>query len=294
MAASPEPATRLEILDGNIALLTLDQPGSRANTLGQAVLGELEGRIREIGRPQRPDRPDPAQRQARHVHRRRRPQGTRRRQARRRYGPHAWSSAASTSSPPSRSCRSRPSPPSTAPAWAAAWSWPSASTTAWPASHPKTEIGLPEMKIGLIPGWGGTQRLTRLIGPSLAAEMICSGEPAKADRARQLGLVFDVVPSEQLLDEALRLLAMGASDRRLARSARERKQQPVGLSEEQLGFTFAVLRAQVLAKTGGQYPAAAGRARRHRQGLQPAAGRRAQGRDRGVRAAGRQSRSRAT
>ena len=46
MAASAEAVTRLEILEGNVALLTLDQPGSRANTLGQAVLGELEGRLR--------------------------------------------------------------------------------------------------------------------------------------------------------------------------------------------------------------------------------------------------------
>src|SRR5438105_3258851 len=48
MAASAEAATKLEILDGNVALLTLDQPGSRANTLGQAVLGELEGRAKEL------------------------------------------------------------------------------------------------------------------------------------------------------------------------------------------------------------------------------------------------------
>src|SRR5262249_29290819 len=67
---------------------------------------------------------------------------------------------------------------------------------------PKTELGQPETKIGLFPGWGGTQRLTRLIGPSLAAEMICSGEPAKAERARQLGIVWDVVPVAKLTEEA--------------------------------------------------------------------------------------------
>src|SRR5579859_2688880 len=71
-------------------------------------------------------------------------------------------------------------------------------------THPKCEIGLPEVKIGLIPGWGGTQRLMRLIGPSQAAEMICSGDAVKALRARDLGIVFDVVPSEKLRDEANR------------------------------------------------------------------------------------------
>ncbi|HZY86916.1 MAG TPA: 3-hydroxyacyl-CoA dehydrogenase NAD-binding domain-containing protein, partial [Gemmataceae bacterium] len=80
------------------------------------------------------------------------------------------------------------------------------------------------------------------------------GEPAKADRARQLGIVFDAVPSDRLLDEARRIIewAHATGD---WREARKRKQQPVGLSEEQLAFTFAVARAQVMAKTGGQYPA---------------------------------------
>jgi len=58
--------------------------------------------------------------------------------------------------------------------------------------------------------------------------------------------------TEQLKAEALRLLAWARSSDSW-RQARKRKQQPVGLSEEQASFTFAVIRAQVLAKTGGQY-----------------------------------------
>src|SRR6185437_9948486 len=58
-------------------------------------------------------------------------------------------------------------------------------------TNPKIDIGLPEVKIGLFPGWGGTQRLPRLIGPALAAELICAGETLKADRALQMGVVFD-------------------------------------------------------------------------------------------------------
>ncbi|MCS7045952.1 MAG: 3-hydroxyacyl-CoA dehydrogenase NAD-binding domain-containing protein [Gemmataceae bacterium] len=121
-------------------------------------------------------------------------------------------------------------------------------------SHPKTELGFPEVKVGLIPGWGGTQRLPRVVGPSLAAEMICSGEPIKPTRAREIGLIFDAVPSENLVEEARRLLtwARQSGDWHLAR---RRKQQPIGLSEEQASFTFAVAKAQVLQKTKGQLPA---------------------------------------
>jgi 3-hydroxyacyl-CoA dehydrogenase / enoyl-CoA hydratase / 3-hydroxybutyryl-CoA epimerase / enoyl-CoA isomerase len=121
-------------------------------------------------------------------------------------------------------------------------------------TSPKVEIGLPEVKIGLIPGWGGTQRLTRLIGPSQAAEMICSGEPARAKRALELGIVFDVVPTDKLESEGRRILselhASGAW-----KDQREQRRKPVGLSEEQMQFTFAVARAMVMEKTKGQLPA---------------------------------------
>lgn len=120
--------------------------------------------------------------------------------------------------------------------------------------HPKTDIGLPETKIGIIPGWGGTQRLPRLIGPALAAEMICSGDSVNAQRAREIGIVFDSVPPERLIEEALRLLAW-ARESGDWKQVRQRKQQPVGLSEEQASFIFAVARAQVMMKTKGQFPA---------------------------------------
>jgi 3-hydroxyacyl-CoA dehydrogenase/enoyl-CoA hydratase/3-hydroxybutyryl-CoA epimerase/enoyl-CoA isomerase len=121
-------------------------------------------------------------------------------------------------------------------------------------THPKAEMGLPETKIGVIPGWGGTQRLPRLIGPSLALEIICTGEPVKAPRAREIGLVWDAVASEQLVEEALRLIAWSneAGD---WKRIREKKKQPVGLSEDQLQYTFTIAKAQVLAKTKGQFPA---------------------------------------
>jgi 3-hydroxyacyl-CoA dehydrogenase/enoyl-CoA hydratase/3-hydroxybutyryl-CoA epimerase/3-hydroxyacyl-CoA dehydrogenase/enoyl-CoA hydratase/3-hydroxybutyryl-CoA epimerase/enoyl-CoA isomerase len=122
------------------------------------------------------------------------------------------------------------------------------------SNHPKTEIGLPEVKIGLIPGWGGTQRLTRLIGPALAAELICAGETVNAQRARELGIVFDSVPSELLLDEALRILKWTQESKEWE-TIRRRKKQPVGLSEEQHSYIFAVARGQVMAKTKGQLPA---------------------------------------
>jgi 3-hydroxyacyl-CoA dehydrogenase/enoyl-CoA hydratase/3-hydroxybutyryl-CoA epimerase/3-hydroxyacyl-CoA dehydrogenase/enoyl-CoA hydratase/3-hydroxybutyryl-CoA epimerase/enoyl-CoA isomerase len=121
-------------------------------------------------------------------------------------------------------------------------------------THPKCDLGFPEVKVGLIPGWGGTQRLSRVIGPSLAAELICSGDAVPARRACELGFVFDVVPSERLMDEARAVLKL-SKETGAWQEARRKKRQPVGLSEEQLSFALAVARAQVLAKTKGQLPA---------------------------------------
>ncbi len=253
MGQPTQPALRLEILNGDIALLTLDQPGGRANTLSQAMLGELEAMVAQLktrtelhglilrsGKPgifiagadlrelgSAPQDPDTARKMVKR----------------------GLDLVASIEELPY---------PTVAAIDGACMGGGLELALGFDyrlaGTNPKTEIGLPETKIGLIPGWGGTQRLSRLIGPSLAAEMVCSGEPAKADRARQIGLVFDAVPPERLQEEAVRLIQEARKSDEW-KKLRQRKRQPVGLSEEQQSFAYAVARAQVLAKTSGKYPA---------------------------------------
>ncbi len=68
-------------------------------------------------------------------------------------------------------------------------------------------FGQPEILIGLIPGWGGTQRLARLIGMGRAKELIMGGDQVNAQRAYEIGLVNKVFPLDQLLPEAKKFAA---------------------------------------------------------------------------------------
>jgi len=65
----------------------------------------------------------------------------------------------------------------------------------------KARFGQPEILLGLIPGWGGTQRLARLIGMGRAKELVMSGEQITAQRAYEIGLVNRVFPAAQLMEE---------------------------------------------------------------------------------------------
>lgn len=67
------------------------------------------------------------------------------------------------------------------------------------------KLGQPEIKLGLIPGAGGTQRLPRLIGPARAKELIFTGRTVDAEEAQRIGLVDDVVPAAEVFDAAQRL-----------------------------------------------------------------------------------------
>jgi enoyl-CoA hydratase len=64
------------------------------------------------------------------------------------------------------------------------------------------QIGLPEVTLGIIPGYGGTQRMTRLLGKGKALELICTGDRIGAAEAEKIGLVNHVVPADQLMATA--------------------------------------------------------------------------------------------
>lgn len=120
-------------------------------------------------------------------------------------------------------------------------------------SH-KTQIGLPEVKVGIIPGWGGTQRLPRVIGVHPALEMITSGEAVRPDKAVKIGLVFDAVPVEKLVDTGKMLIEQAHATGEWKRQ-REKMEQPVGLTQDQAMFMFAIWQGGIFGKTKGQYPA---------------------------------------
>ncbi|MFT6557293.1 3-hydroxyacyl-CoA dehydrogenase NAD-binding domain-containing protein [Sneathiella sp.] len=63
-------------------------------------------------------------------------------------------------------------------------------------ASPKAQVGLPEVKLGILPGAGGTQRLPRVVGIPMALEMITSGDPIKADKALEVGLVDEIADGD--------------------------------------------------------------------------------------------------
>lgn len=71
---------------------------------------------------------------------------------------------------------------------------------------PEAKLGLPEVTLALIPGYGGTQRLARLVGPGRALEMILSGDMVDAATAERIGLVNRVVPREELVGAAVKFV----------------------------------------------------------------------------------------
>jgi 3-hydroxyacyl-CoA dehydrogenase / enoyl-CoA hydratase / 3-hydroxybutyryl-CoA epimerase / enoyl-CoA isomerase len=122
------------------------------------------------------------------------------------------------------------------------------------SNNSKAGIALPEVKLGIIPGWGGTQRLPRLIGVHHAIRMITTGATIRGSEAVSLGLVFDVVSTDQMIDEARRLIE-DSQEHGDWKTNRERRNQPLGMTTDQMAFTFSVAEGYIRGKTGSHYPA---------------------------------------
>jgi len=101
-------------------------------------------------------------------------------------------------------------------------------------------FGQPEIKLGIIPGFGGTQRLARLVGPAKALELNLVGEPIGAEEAHALGLVNRVVANDELLPAALALAETLAAQAPLAVAAIKRVSAhadlDAGIADEQGAF----------------------------------------------------------
>jgi enoyl-CoA hydratase len=83
-------------------------------------------------------------------------------------------------------------------------------------------FGQPEIKLGIIPGWGGTQRLPRIIGRTAATELLFTGDPIDAARALELGLVSRVTEPGTLMETALEMARRCAEQAPLALAATKR------------------------------------------------------------------------
>ncbi|HEY8470302.1 MAG TPA: 3-hydroxyacyl-CoA dehydrogenase NAD-binding domain-containing protein [Longimicrobiales bacterium] len=123
---------------------------------------------------------------------------------------------------------------------------------------PETRIGLPEVRLGIIPGFGGTVRLPRLIGLRAALDLILTGRTVDARRAERIGLVDECVPAPLLIQRA-RHLALTLAERKGAAGGRRRRAGLAGrlLDETPLGrrLVLSQARKRVLRETRGHYPA---------------------------------------
>jgi 3-hydroxyacyl-CoA dehydrogenase/enoyl-CoA hydratase/3-hydroxybutyryl-CoA epimerase len=125
------------------------------------------------------------------------------------------------------------------------------------SDHPGTKISLPEVTIGIIPGWGGSQRLPRLIGVQRSLDFILTGRRLDARRAHQLGLVDRVISSRSVLQEALNFVKVVIAGEDVR--THSRRHMRTFLDRIPFGKRILYLLAQrnIYKKTLGNYPAPA-------------------------------------
>ncbi|MTH47633.1 fatty acid oxidation complex subunit alpha FadB [Intestinirhabdus alba] len=120
---------------------------------------------------------------------------------------------------------------------------------------PDLRIGLPETKLGIMPGFGGSVRMPRLIGADSALEIIAAGKDVDAEQALKIGLVDGVVRAEKLRDGALAILRQAISGDLDWRARRQPKLEPLRLSNIEAAMSFTIAKGMVAQTAGKHYPA---------------------------------------
>ncbi len=118
------------------------------------------------------------------------------------------------------------------------------------------QVGLPETSLGLIPGFGGSVRLPRVIGPDNALEWITMAKPQKPKAALAVGALDAVTSSDKLIDVAKSMLQNAIDGKLDWQGRKQRKMSPIGYSEVELENAMVVAKTMVAAKAGKHYPAA--------------------------------------
>ena len=120
----------------------------------------------------------------------------------------------------------------------------------------KAQVGLPEVKLGLIPGFGGTVRLSRVIGVDNAVDWIATSSPRKGPAALKEGAVDAVVAADKLQDAALDLVQQAINGRLDWKAKRQEKLEPVKLNAIEQIMAFNSAKGVIFAKAKpAQYPA---------------------------------------
>lgn len=118
-----------------------------------------------------------------------------------------------------------------------------------------TSIGLPETKLGIMPGFGGSVRMPRLIGADSAMELITAGKSCRADEALKLGLMDAIVDNEQLLQSAINTIQQANNGKLDWQARRKQKTSPLTLSKLESMMSFTMAKGLVMQKAGPHYPA---------------------------------------
>ncbi|WP_313048952.1 fatty acid oxidation complex subunit alpha FadB [Atlantibacter subterraneus] len=120
---------------------------------------------------------------------------------------------------------------------------------------PDLRIGLPETKLGIMPGFGGSVRLPRLLGADSALEIIAAGKDVSAQQALSVGLVDAVVKPEKLVDGALSVLRQAINGDLDWKAKRAPKLEPLHLSKIEATMSFTIAKGMVMQTAGKHYPA---------------------------------------